>query len=121
MSIGKMITVKTPWDHSTAQIIVSKYDFNKYDKERLLSGKCFNGICNSGWTFLLTSRQKGYVKAAYCWPCAELKLLRSLLIGFPIGDFWVIERGKIKKADRWLNDVVEMVERHDEQIAESMT
>lgn len=113
---GKILEVQTPWDLSKAHIVVSKYSFDSYDKERLLAGRCFNGICKSGWTFLLSSRSKGYIKGAYCWPCAELKLLRSLLSGFPIGDFWVIEKGKLKKGDSWLRDTTELFERYNKRV-----
>lgn len=100
------ITVMTPWDHSQAAIVV---DMTVEDIKRLQSGRCFNGICRNGWTFLLERGRKGRIKAAHCWQCAELKYCKGLLSGCPVGTYWVVEKGKVKLAGSWLRDIDTLV------------
>lgn len=112
MKAGRIIQVTTPWDGTTARIVISTSYMLRGDIKRLQAGRCFNGICSNGWTFLRASTRMGYIKSAYCWTCAEHKLLQDLLSGFDHGDFWLIQDGKLKKAGSWLSDVTDLVQRY---------
>lgn len=105
---ARIVTITTPWDGTTTQIVLAP-DVTRYDREQLLEQRrCMYGVCNNPWTFLVVGKQKGYIKYAYCWHCMELRLLREILSGVDhkLQDrIWVIEKGKLKKAGSWMEDV----------------